>query len=179
MPDLYELAKDLAFNRYPIKVRISVVGVDVPTVQVAITNETPSTDVYIHVVRVHYGNKIFSRAFTLLPAEKIFIKAKDRAEWALSFEKAILTERVTQKGPPAVPNRNEQPGIDSPAQLFNAIGMGQPEHSWIEIDFNEYSNREFLRGQVKSAFDTVGKLHRELRLRRRADPNGGQHENGS
>ena len=172
MPDLYELAKDLAFTRYPIKVRISVVGVEMPTVQVTITNETPSTDAYVHKVRVHYGNKVFSRALTLMPAEKIVIKAKDKAEWILSFETAILTERFTQKTPPVPPRRNQQPGIDSPAQLFNAIGMGEAGHSWIEVDFNEYSNREFLRGKVKEVFDSVGKQHRELRLRRKASHSG-------
>lgn len=166
--------KELAINRYPIKVRLSVTGIDRPTALVTIVNETPSLTVHIHAVRVHYGYKWFTRALTLLPAEKVTLQPKDKADWILSFDTAILTERRLQKEPPGAPDPSSQPGIESPAQLFNAIGMGDRKNSWIEVDFNEYSQREFLRKKVKEVFDRIGKQHREIRKRKAEQASAGQ-----
>jgi len=104
-----------------------------------------------------------------MPAKKVMIQPKDVAEWILSFEneETILTERTLQKTQPRAPEPNRQPGIESPAQLFNAIGMGDKDHSWVEIDFNEYKEREYLKGKVKYYFDAVGKQHQEIRARNR------------
>ena len=162
----YNPVKDFVFNRYPIKVRLSVTGVDLPMVAVNIVNQTPTLIVYIHAIRVHYGDKWCSRALTLFPAEQITLKPKEKAEWVLPYDKTILSECRRHKKPPRTSDPNKQPGIDSPAQLFNAIGMGDKHHSWIEIDFNEYSHRKFLKSKVKDIFDAVGKQHREMRERK-------------
>ena len=169
---LYEQIKDLGINRYPIKVRISASGVDLPTVSVNIVNETPTLAVHIYAVRVHYGDKLFTRALTLLPAEKVTLQPKEKGDWILSYDTAILTERSISKEPPRASDPNSQPGIKSPAQLFNAIGMGNEKDSWIEVDFNEYSERKFLKSKVKGIFDAVGKQHREIRKRKQAEPPG-------
>jgi hypothetical protein len=136
-----------------------------PTVVVQITNRTPSLTVVIHHVRVHYGNFDFSRYFELHPLCKTPLPPKDKLEWRLSFKpfEWALGERTRQKTPPISKDPKSPPGIESPAQLFNAIGMGNAKDSWIEIDFNEYEQRKFLKGKVKRVFDLVGKQHRELR----------------
>jgi hypothetical protein len=166
---LYDVFKDLRAGRYPIKVQIFSTGVDRPTVAVRVTNRNPSGDVVVHAVRVHYGNQIFSRSFILSPGDKVSIRAKDRSEWLLSFDEVRLTERTRQRTPPLDIDLKKQPGIESPAQLFNAIGMGEKSHSWIEVDFNEYSQRQFLKGKVKFTFDLVGKRHRELRKQKKSE----------
>ena len=162
---VYELIKDLIINRYPINVRISATGIDLPAVSVSIVNKTPTLAVHVHAVRIHYGTKV-------LPAEKVTLPPKEKGDWILSFDTAILTERRIRKEAPRAINPNSQPGIESPAKLFNAIGMGKKKDSWVEIDFNEYSNWKFLKSRVKGIFDAVGKLHCEIRKRKRAEQGG-------
>lgn len=165
--NFYNPLRDFVFNRYPIKVCLSITGVDLPIFTASIVNQTPTLAVHIHAVRVHYGNKWFNRALTLFPAEKVTLNPKEKAEWLLRYDTTILSECRRQKGPIKASDPNKQPGIDSPSQLFNAIGMGDKRDSWIEVDFNEYSQRKFLKSKVKSIFDAVGKQHRELRERGR------------
>ncbi len=167
----YEVLKDLLFNRYPIKASIGIDKLDKPTIVISISNQTPSNPVIIHSVRVHFGNLDFSRAFVLHPREKFNLASKDEAHWKLLFEnsKTCIQERTRSKAPPLNHNPKAQPGIESPAQLFNAIGMGNAIDSWVEVDFNEYKDRRFLRGKVKRMFDIVGQQHRELRKQQRTD----------
>lgn len=165
----YPWLKQLKNHFFPvvneIKVQIVAIGLEKPTVAVQITNRTPSLSVVIHHVRVHYGNWDFSRYFELFPQCKTTLPPNDKLERQLSFKplECRLGERTRQKSAPITKDPHAPPGIESPAQLFNAIGMGNANDSWIEIDFNEYEQREFLRGSVKEMFDLVGKQHRELR----------------
>lgn len=165
--------KEFAINRYPLKLVIGSTGCERPMVSLTVWNQTATLAVFVHAIRVHYGNKWFSRALTLTPFTTVSLAPKAKAEWVLSYDDTILTERTIQKEPPTAqaPDK-QQPGIESPAQLFNAIGMGDKKDSWIEIDFNEYEQREFLRGKVKGAFDMVGNLHRQIRKRKEAEQAG-------
>lgn len=160
----YFKASGVIDNRTPFIIQLSVDGIK-PSVVITLTNKTANLPIHVHEVRVHYGNKAFSRALRLFPFETVSLTPKTKCEWSICYEpeKTIIVERTTLKEPPKASNPNKQPGIESPGQLFNAIGMGEEDHSWIEVDFNEYTNREFLRGEVKSVFDAVGKQLRELR----------------
>jgi hypothetical protein len=156
--DFYRLSKDLGFNRYPIKVTISSTGITSPEARITIINQTPEIDVQVHQVRMHFGHKTFNRAFILTPNQKVTVTKKDKAFWHLTYDANIsIIERRIQKDPPSSISPDAQPGIQSPAQLFNAIGMGDPKASWIEVDFNEYEGREFLRGKVQPIIDNIGK----------------------
>jgi hypothetical protein len=50
---LYNLAKDVSFNRYPIKVALHADSLHKPTVVIRITNKTGSLNVLVHKVEVH------------------------------------------------------------------------------------------------------------------------------
>jgi len=105
-----------------------------------------------------------SRAFHFPPHGTVELKPKAIAEWVLSFEPyetRIIVRHLT-KTPPTDFN-SKGPGIDSPAQLFNAIGMGNKKLSWVEVDFNEYEERKFLSGEIQGIFDFVGKQTRARR----------------
>lgn len=161
----YTMFRNSYLNRNSIKVAVSMDGVPNPTIAVSIVNQSNSQPTIIHQVRVHYGNFHFSRAFVLFPQSKVTLSPKDKVKWVLSFEpkETVVTERIRTKNPNTKYDPDSQPGIDSPAQLFNAIGMGKKSCSWIEVDFNEYEDRIYLKGRVQEVFDMVGKTHRELR----------------
>lgn len=167
---LKDLVETFLYNRHPLKVSISYEGVPIPHVRVSIQNQTPGYDVHIHEVRIHHGMRERSLSFVLWPSDKVTIAPKDKAEWALDYEPArTIVKRLTEtKQPPPYLDPDEGPGIDSPADLFNAIGMGRVEDSWIELDFNEYERREFKKGKVKEIFDSVGRATRELRKKKLA-----------
>lgn len=161
---LYKPVTDLILNRYPISVEVSS-GKEPPTVLLTITNHTPSIPVFIREVRVHYGCKERSRAFKLVPHTTVELKPKQTEEWYLSYEphETIVTVRYFAKS--QVIPQSDGPGIESPAQLFNAIGMGKANDSWVEIDFNEYRERRFLHRKIKNTFDFVGLQTRARRER--------------
>ncbi len=127
------------------------------TVIVSIVNQTPNLAVFVRKVTVHYGTKRRSRAFLLVPSTEIKLEPKQTRNWKVPFdpdETVIVQQYLTKE---AQPSFSDQPGIESPAQLFNAIGMGDKRHSWVEVDFNEYESRVYLKGKVKPMFDFVGK----------------------
>lgn len=162
---LYDLLKDLGFNRYPIRVHLSATVGEVPEIELEIVNHTPAYSVHINQVRIHFGVKSLTRAFILEPISTVTLPPKGRNKWTLPYEETRIIERRIQKSPPGIFEPNQQPPIKSPAQLFNAIGMGAEKASWIEIDFNEYEQRVFLRGKVKGMFDLVGNQHKQIRER--------------
>jgi hypothetical protein len=171
--DFYKPVADLLLNRYPIKVKILSQSLIRPIVVVQIINQTPLLTVVVHEVRVHYGNADFSRYFGLYPQSKQSLLPKDKLEWKLSTKpfEWVLGERAKQRVMPINSDPMALPGIESPAQLFNAIGMGNARDSWIEVDFNEYENRKFLRGKIKRIFDLVGRECSELRKKNDASRN--------
>jgi hypothetical protein len=159
----YTMLRNSYLNRNSIKVTIGMDGVEKPTVAVTIINQSNSQPANIHKVTVRYGNFHFSRAFVLFPQSKVTLPTKDKGKWVLSFDQVVITKRTRSKNPDFDHDPNSHPGIDSPAQLFNAIGMGNETDSWLEIDFNEYEDRVYLKGKVKEVFDMVGKTHRSMR----------------
>ena len=162
---LKDLVESFLYNRHPLKVAIGFEALPKPHVSVEIKNQTPAFTAHVHSVRVHYGMKERNLSFVLFPFSKVSLAPKDRAIWKLEYEpaKSKIQKFTEMDRPPPYPPDNDGPGIDSPASLFNAIGMGKKEDSWIEVDFNEYDKRIFKRGDVKEIFDAVGKATRELR----------------
>ena len=164
-----ELIKSISsfnLNRYPIKITASGGG-EPPTVVLTLTNKTPNLPVFIHDVRVHFGFEERSRAFSFMPQSTVELRPKETKKWCLSLEshETKIVVRYLAKDPTVARNASG-PGIDSPAQLFNAIGMSPKNHSWVEVDFNEYEQRKFLRGTIQGVFDMVGKMHKALRNRK-------------
>ncbi len=162
---------DFIMNRTPLSVTISVCGLE-PSVCVTVVNKSPSIPLFVHAIRAHFGSENFSRSFKLDPPTTTEVKPKAKCEWVFSFVpfETLLGEHIRQKEKPKVSPPDLQPGIAHPSQLFNAIGMGSPDNSWLEIDFNEYERREFQRGEVQEAFARV-RSHRD-ELRRMAKDKG-------
>jgi hypothetical protein len=163
MEIFYNPIKDLLLNRYAIKVGIYAETTEMPKVCVEIVNQTPNTPVYVHSVRIHFGNKDFSRSFVLSPYGDFTVSPKSKACWKLHYENTKIVVTARMKKPPVKPFLEDSPGIDSPARLFDAIGRGYPKDSRIEIDFNEYMRRRYLYGKVQAMFDVVGKQMQEYR----------------
>ena len=159
---MQQVAEALLYNRYPISAKIIYEGLPVPRVRVEIQNGTPEFTAIIHRIRIHHGNHDRSMAFQLCPFEKIKIEPKDRASWSLDYfpREVRISRHTTCDAPPPYPTDGSGPGIESPMQLFDAIAHAPKEDSWIEIDFNEYDRREFLKGEIKAVFETVRKMHR-------------------
>jgi len=164
-----DLVETYLYNRHPIAVTISYEGLPAPHVRITIQNQTPSYAVHVHEVRVHYGMKEQNRSFVLWPFDKVTIEPKDRHEWSLEYEpgRTKIQTYAEMPTPPPYSDGSDGPGIDSPASLFNAIGMGEAKDSWIEIDFNEYEKRIYKKGDVKAIFDGVGKATKALRTQKK------------
>ena len=160
---MQQVAEALLYNRYPISAKIIYEGLPIPRVRVEIQNGTPEFTAIIHQIRIHHGNEDRSMAFQLCPFEKIRIEPKDRASWTLDYfpKEVRVTRRTTYDAPPPYPSDDSGPGIDTPMQLFDAIAYAPREDSWVEIDLNEYDQREFLKGEVKAIFEAVMKMHKK------------------
>jgi hypothetical protein len=53
--------------------------------------------------------------------------------------------------------------IESDIRGKNA--SGDADASWVEVDFNEYDDRVFLKGKIKAVFNEVGLTHRKIRTK--------------
>lgn len=134
-----------------------------PFVVVNITNQTTNTPVFIQATRIHFGSENHSRSLRLEPYGEIKLEPKSKTSWRLEYSRNIVSVHYRTKTPPQAEVDPEGPGIESPAQLFNAIGHGAPKDSWISVDFNEHQGRVFQRGKVQMIFDQVGKKMKQLR----------------
>lgn len=149
---------EFAVNRYPIRLKTSAKFTPFLTVEIDITNQTATLPTIIHQVRIHFGSKFLNRAFALVPHGHVHLGPKSRGIWFLSWAPGDLAivVRTVSKQPPKTNDEAMNPGIESPMQLFDAIRMGDARASWVEVDFNEYREREFLRGKMKGIFTVVG-----------------------
>ena len=158
MKDLLAPLKELALNRYPIRVDLAANDIPLPHILIHITNRTSNMPVEIRAVRVHFGSDQFNRSLTLIPFGAVELAPKKKKTWRLSYEpdETLVSVNYITPKPPSGEKDPDGPGIDSPAQIFNAIGRGNPKDSWIELDFNEYEKRKFKKGKIKNMFDNVG-----------------------
>ena len=139
----------------------------VPVFFVALSNHTKNKPLFVHRVRVHYGNQYCNHAFVLLPQTTVEIVPRAKREFCLSFRNAEteIPKILLRKSEPQF-RQTDFPVIDSGVRLFEAIVNGKDRDSWIEIDFNEFAERRFRRGLVKKEFARI--LTLTLAARRRS-----------
>jgi hypothetical protein len=142
-------------QRTPFRIKAHV-GRAPLTIVVSIINRTKDFPLHVHAVRVHFGMARYSSYFQLAPYDSVQIPPRGRTEFFLPFNDNIMGRRYeTEAIPRRVNDPDEPPPWDSPAQLFLAIARGAPNDSWLEMDFNEFEQRRFLRGRLQRLFHTV------------------------
>jgi hypothetical protein len=161
--DPFKPIYEILSNRFPIRLEIGATGVDPKFLYVEITNQTTSIPVCVRKVRIHFGNQQSSCALHLEPFEEVKIAPKERKQFLLKYNNNKVSRRYLTPHRPTPREDNSGPGFDSPANLFNAIGHGNPEDSWLEIDFNEFDDRVFLKGKIQPMIDSIGCYTRDLR----------------
>ncbi len=153
-------------HRFPIKVQIGSIGVDERFFYADITNRTSNIPVCIRKVRIHFGNKHSSSALHLEPYEEVRLAPKETKQFLLKYNDNVVSRHYLSLSPPDPREDTSGPGFDSPANLFNAIGRGKPKDSWLEIDFNEFNGKIFLKGKIQPMIDSIGCYIRDLRIKK-------------
>lgn len=149
--DIIDLAEKLIEMRKPLQVRCLFEGATPPIFIVVITNVSRGEPVAIKQVRVHFGMKDYTYAFVLSPGEVTDIPPKHDAKFFLSYDGcAVRLFTVTRQRPG---NLGGGSPPETPAHLFLAISKAKSEDSWIEVDFNEFERREFMKGKIRSIFE--------------------------
>lgn len=100
----------------------------------------------------------YSYFFRLAPYETITISPRAKQEYLLPFEHTIVGRRYESKQRPNLNEEGASPTFDSPADLFKAIARSKPKDTWLEIDFNEFTRRVFLKGDIQPMFDDITKM---------------------
>ena len=165
MPDFYHIIRDFLTERYTLRLSLGIQDADQPKLFVEIFNQTKDVPLVVRQVRVHYGNNHYSHYFRLIPHEGITIPPKHNGRFVLSYEplQTVVGRRHLSKTLPIEDVEQSGPSFDSPANLFNAIGMGKTADSWIEVDFNQYAERRYKKGKIKSLFNHIGQTMRHRR----------------
>ena len=138
----------------PLKVSAYIQGTPA-AIFVSVINHTRAFPVHVHAVRIHLGLPFYSYFFQLAPYDSREIKPRSRQEFELTYVGTIVGRRRTQKDSDSMPNlnaRSAEPPRDAP-DIFKGIARGPETDSWLEIDFNEFKDREFLRGDLKPLLD--------------------------
>src|SRR5258708_195599 len=107
---------------------------------VEVTNKTLNVPLMVKAIRVCYGDSTYKTSFILFPQGTIEIKPKASEEFNMPYNKLAIQHTLLSKKPNVEPTY--QP---APAKLFQAIMNGEPSHSWLEIDFNQYHDRKFKK----------------------------------
>jgi hypothetical protein len=147
--------------RCPFRIRIFVrkpPDQELPVFYVELINKTKDRPLFVHAVRVHFGNWIYNNSFVLAPQKTIEIVPGANYEFFISyknsdtqFQQVVRTKSekvVNSPGP-------KYPTFDSAVALFKAIANGNERDSWIEVDFNAFKDRRFCRGKVKKMFGLI------------------------
>jgi hypothetical protein len=160
--DIYDVGSDAVEARFPFRLSLAFKGY-APTIVVGITNHTREAVLYVNSVRIHYGQTDYNYCFYLEPATAQTIHAKETKEFILSPLQPITIGHIQIVEKLPAPD-SRYPSFESPVDLFRAIMNGNAKDSWLEIDFNEFKNRIFRRGELKDFFQAAfnfGKEHRE------------------
>jgi hypothetical protein len=157
--DFVRLGLDVVEARLPFRIRtFARAGPNdrTPIFFVSLVNRTKDMPLFVHSVRIHYGNKFYSHFFVLLPKTMVEIAPKAKREFFLSYANAgtEIGRTTLHKEIPKF-SENDCPTFDSGAALFKAIANGEKRDSWIEIDFNEFAGRRFRRGRLKREFNAI------------------------
>ena len=157
--DFVRLGLDVLEARIPFRIntfaRAEPSGTT-PVFFISLVNQTKDTPLFVHSVRIHYGNKFYNYSFVLLPRKTVEIAPKAKFDFYLSYANAetLIQRSELQKTPPEF-IASDYPSFNSGADLFKAIANGEKQDSWIEIDFNEFKSRRFRRGRIKREFSAI------------------------
>ena len=157
--DFVRLGLDVLETRIPFCINTSARAEPsgtTPVFFISLVNQTKDTSLFVHSVRIHYGNKFYNYSFVLLPRKTIEIAPKSKSDFYLSYANAetMIQRSELQKTPPKF-LASDYPSFSNGADLFKAIANGDKRDSWIEIDFNEFKCRRFRRGRMKSEFSAI------------------------
>jgi len=168
--DPFKPILEVISHRFPIKLEIGAYGEadsdDLKYLYVELTNQTASVPVVVRQVRIHFGNQHSSCSLHLEPYEDVKIAPKERKQFVLRYHNNKVSRHYLSSNLPSPHEDRSGPGFDSPANLFNAIGRGSAEDSWLEIDFNEFDRRIFLKGKIQPMIDSIGCYIRDARIRK-------------
>lgn len=159
--DFVRLGLDVLEARIPFRINTyTFTGAEprnaTPVFFVSLVNQTKDTPLFVHAVRIHYGNRFYNYCFVLLPWKTVEIAPKAKFDFFLSYANAEtkIQRNELQKTPPKF-IENNYPSFGSGADLFKAIANGDKRDSWMEIDFNEFKDRRFRRGRIKREFSAI------------------------
>jgi hypothetical protein len=153
--DFYRMGLDAIEARIPFRLEHGVCS-DPATIYIRIINHTKDTPLFVHQVRIHFGQPDYTYSFILEPSATQEIKPRDRKDFTIAYAigSRIARRLIVDKSQmhPALEN---MPSFEHPIQLLHAMANGPKRDSWVEIDFNEFHNRRFRRGKIKADFQRV------------------------
>ena len=156
--DFVRLGLDVVEARLPFRIRTFArlaPNERTPTFFVELVNQTKDMPLFVHHVRIHYGNRFYSHFFVLVPKQTVEIAPKSKQEFFLSYSNETEIGRTTLHKKIPQFRENDCPTFENGAGLFLAIANGEKCDSWIEIDFNEFIGRQFRRGRLKREFNAI------------------------
>lgn len=143
--------------RRPLNITVAV-GQRPATILVKIVNRTKDFPLHIHQVRIHVGMSHCTWFFRLAPHDTVHVAPRDRIEYHLPFVETIIGRRYTTEQRPNLNTDDSDPPFESCADLFKAIARAPQRDVWLEIDFNEFTQRQFLRGKLQPLFYDITQM---------------------
>ena len=147
--DIIDLAEKFIERRSPLQVTCQFQGDTPPIFTTVVTNISKSEPVAVKEIRVHFGMKEYNHAFVLMPRRVTDISPKHDAQFHLSYDGSILQRHLVLDSPDKIDFSRT---LESAPNLFMAIANAKPDDSWIEVDFNEFRGRQFLKGHIQPIF---------------------------
>jgi hypothetical protein len=86
--DFVRLGLDVVETRLPFRIRTfarTSPNERTPIFFVELVNQTKDMPLFVHGVRIHYGNKFYNHFFVLLPKQTVAITPKAKQEYFLSY----------------------------------------------------------------------------------------------
>ena len=160
--DFVQIGLDVLQTRIPFRINAGVHNDHVTgnsTVYVTIINRTKDNPLYVHSVRIHFGQPDYTYSFVLSPYGTQKIEPRNKRDFAIAYVNAKVQRRMIVEK--VLPGHDNFPSFSNPAHLFHAIANGDRRKSWIEVDFNEFKDRRFQRGKVNVFFRRVAEINRE------------------
>ena len=155
---LFGLFERIVSERMPFRATMQVEGVP-HRIIVSLINHTKDTPLFVHAVRIHFGTRFYNHFFHLSPCETVEIVS--RAKHTFTLDSNPIVGRFSEQKTQPDFTENAEPSFDSPRDLFRAIAHGKPRDSWLEVDFNEFEKRVFLRHKLQPLLRSVYDMPRQ------------------
>src|SRR6185312_13461263 len=111
--DFYRMGLEALEARAPFRLITGVNG-DPATVFVTVINHTKGSSLFIHAIRIHFGQPDYTYSFLLEPLGSQKIEARNRMEFSISFAKGSRMQRrlIVDK---ILPGHDGDPSFDHPS----------------------------------------------------------------